>query len=184
MTDLDELLPAIAAGDAEAFGRWMVAAEPGLRRSLRGFATQVDTEAVLQEGLLRVWQVAPRVAVDGKGNSLLRLAHTIVRNAALDEARRASTLRESARDELDPAALSVSDPDPFLRELIAACFDALPPTPRQLLALRLQAAGGVHDKVLARRAKKKLNTFLQAITRAKKLLGECLERKGVSLEAT
>lgn len=184
MTDLDELLPAIAAGDAEAFGRWMVAAEPSLRRSLRRFATQVDTEAVLQEAMLRVWQVAPRVRVDGQGNSLLRLAHTIARNTALDEARRASTVRESASDELDPAAVTVSDPDPFLRELIAACFEALPPTPRKLLQLRLEAAGGVHDKVLARRAKKKLNTFLQNITRAKKLLGACLQRKGVSLEAT
>ena len=42
----------------------------------------------------------------------------------------------------------------------------------------------MHDKVLARRAKKKLNTFLQAITRAKKLLAQCLEGKGVSLEAS
>lgn len=184
MTDLDELLPAIQAGDAEAFGRWMVAAEPSLRRSLRGFATQVDTEAVLQEGLLRVWQVAPRVTTDGQGNSLLRLAHTIVRNAALDEARRARTLRETPSDDLDPAAVRVHTPDPFLRELIAACFEALPPTPKKLLTMRLTAAGGTHDKVLARRAKKKLNTFLQAITRAKKLLGQCLEGKGVSLEAS
>lgn len=184
MTDLDHYLPAIAAGDAEAFGQWMVAAEPSLRRSLRGFATQVDTEAVLQEGLLRVWQVAHRVTVDGQGNSLLRLAHTIVRNAALDEVRRASNQRESASDTLDPAAATVSAPDPFLRELILACFDALPPTPRRLLAMRLQAAGGVHDKVLAREAKKKLNTFLQSITRAKKLLRQCLERKGAPLETT
>jgi RNA polymerase sigma-70 factor (ECF subfamily) len=183
VTDLDELLPAIAAGDAEAFGRWMAAAEPGLRRSLRGFAAQVDTEAVLQEGLLRVWQVTPRVTPDGKGNSLLRLAHRIVRNAALDEARRMGNRMEAPTEEVDPGAVSVSEPDPWLRELIAACFEALPPTPKKLLAMRLEAHGGVHDQVLARRAKKTLNTFLQAITRAKKLMGQCLERKGVSLEA-
>ena len=69
-------------------------------------------------------------------------------------------------------------------QVIAACFEALPPTPKKLLTMRLTAAGGTHDKVLARRAKKKLNTFLQAITRAKKLLGQCLEGKGVSLEAS
>ncbi len=184
MTDLDELLPAIAAGDPEAFGRWMAAAEPGLRRSLRGFAAQVDTEAVLQEGLLRVWQVAPRVTADGKGNSLLRLAHRVVRNAALDEARRMGNRMEAPTEELDAVAVSVSAPDPWLREALAACFEALPPTPKKLLTLRLQSQGGVHDKVLARRAKKKLNTFLQAITRAKKLLGRCLETKGVSWEGT
>jgi len=184
VTDLDELLPAIAAGDAEAFGRWLAAAEPGLRRSLRGFATQVDTEAVLQEGLLRVWQIAPRVTPDGKGNSLLRVAHRIVRNAALDEARRMGNRMESAAEELDPEAITVAEPDPWLRELIEACFEALPPTPKKLLGMRLEASGGVHDKVLARRAKKKLNTFLQAITRAKKLLARCLEGKGVSLEAS
>ncbi len=182
MNDLDHLLPAIAVGDAEAFGQWMAAAEPSLRRSLRGFATQVDTEAVLQEGLLRVWQVAPRVRTDGRGNSLLRLAHVVVRNAALDEARRLGTQREQP-DEEPVVGMEVAPPDPFLRELIQACFDALPPTPKKLLTMRLEALGGVHDKELARRAKKTLNTFLQSITRAKRLLGECLERKGVSLEA-
>lgn len=182
MNDLDALLPAIAAGDAEAFATWMTSAEPGLRRSLRGFATQVDTEAVLQEGLLRVWQVAPRVVPDGKGNSLLRVAHRIVRNAALDEARRMGTRRETAA-EAPEAPVEVAAPDPWLRQAIAACFEALPPTPRELLRLRLEAQGGVHDRELARKAKKKLNTFLQGITRAKRLLGECLERKGVPLEA-
>ncbi len=59
MSDLDIHLAAIKASDADAFGIWMSAAEPEIRSTLRSFATSVDTEAVLQEALLRVWQVAP-----------------------------------------------------------------------------------------------------------------------------
>ena len=66
MTDLDRHLPGILAGDSSAFATWMAGAEPRLRASLRSFAVQVDTEAVLQETLLRVWQVAPRFVPDGR----------------------------------------------------------------------------------------------------------------------
>jgi RNA polymerase sigma-70 factor (ECF subfamily) len=52
--DLDRHLPAIAAGDPDAFAPWVAGAEPALRDSLRPFAARVDTEAVLQEALLRV----------------------------------------------------------------------------------------------------------------------------------
>ena len=61
MTDLDDLLPAIVAGDHDAFARWVAGAELRLRASVQGFARQVDVESVVQECLLRVWQVAPRV---------------------------------------------------------------------------------------------------------------------------
>src|SRR6185295_3065115 len=87
--DLDIHLTALAAGDAGAFGRWLAGAEPCLRASLRPFAARVDTEAALQEALLRTWQVAPRHTPDGRPNSLLRLAQRIARNLCIDEARRA-----------------------------------------------------------------------------------------------
>lgn len=179
--NLDALLPAIAAGDADAFAQWMAGAEGPLRRSLGRFATQVDTEAVLQETLLRVWQIAPRVTADGRGNSLLRLAHTIARNAALDEARRLGNQHHVEVVETD-AVDEPTPPDPLLRQAIVDCHEALPPTPKKALALRLDAAGGTHDRDLARAAKQKLNTFLQNVTRAKKLLRRCLEGKGIALE--
>ncbi|HVV86948.1 MAG TPA: sigma factor, partial [Kofleriaceae bacterium] len=89
MIDLDAHLPAIVAGETAAFGRWLAGAEPGVRDSLRSFARVIDVEAVLQEALLRVWQVAPRVNLDGRPNALLRLAHRIAKNLAIDELRRA-----------------------------------------------------------------------------------------------
>jgi hypothetical protein len=54
----EPLVAAIAAGDASAFARWMRGAERPIRESLRRYAASVDTEAVLQESLLRVADAA------------------------------------------------------------------------------------------------------------------------------
>lgn len=183
MIDLDTHLPAIAAGDAAAFGRWLAGAERPLRASLRRFAAVVDTEAVLQEGLLRVWQVAPKVTADGKANALLRVAHRIVRNAAIDAARRERiqpldpVLLEAASEPLEPVP-----PDPALRRAIAECRDKLPPAPGRALTARLGGLGARHDRDLAEHCEMSLNTFLKNIGRAKKLLLDCLERRGIAVE--
>ena len=66
-------------GDADAFARWMAGVEHPLRAGLRRFAGQVDAEAVLQETLLRIWQVAPRFVPDGRPDGLVRLGHRIAR---------------------------------------------------------------------------------------------------------
>ncbi|MBA3397052.1 MAG: sigma-70 family RNA polymerase sigma factor, partial [Deltaproteobacteria bacterium] len=87
-SDLDLHLGAIVAGDTRAFARWLAGAEPPVRESLRSFARVVDVEAVLQEALLRVWQVAPRFVADGRPNGLLRLGVRIARNLAVSEVRR------------------------------------------------------------------------------------------------
>ena len=95
MTDLDVHLGAITIGDTRAFARWLAGAEGTVRDSLRSFATAVDVEAVLQEALLRVWQVAPRFEADGFANSLLRLSIRIVRS----KVRRTSWRTSSERPE-------------------------------------------------------------------------------------
>jgi len=181
--DLDVLLPAIAAGDPHAFGRWIAGAERPMRESLRSFATRVDTEAVVQEALLRTWQVAPRVEVDGRPNALLRMSLRIARNLALDEVRRARTV--AMTDELDDSArFAVADPgpDPILRRVIDECRRALPAKPAQALSARIESAGGEPDVTLAERLGMKLNTFLQNFTRARKLLLDCLRSRGVDPE--
>ena len=90
--DLDEYAAAIGAGDLDAFGRWVAGAEPVVRGSLRSFAARVDAEAVVQETLFRVWQVARRFVADDRPNGLVRLALRIARNLALDEMRRLRTM--------------------------------------------------------------------------------------------
>ncbi|HTT70513.1 MAG TPA: hypothetical protein VMG32_04765 [Anaeromyxobacteraceae bacterium] len=189
MPDLDRHLPGIAAGDPDAFQAFVVGAESRLREGLASFAAVVDTEAVLQEALLRVWQVAGRFREDGRPNGLLRLATRMARNLAVSELRaRGRVVAESDSEvarRLD--ALAVADaalePDPLLRRRIEACRRALPPRPRAALEARLLAGGGEPDAALALGLHMRLNTFLQNVTRARRALILCLRRAGVDLEA-
>lgn len=166
-----------------AFASWLAGAEAPLRMALRSFATACDTEAVLQEALLRVWQLAPTVVADGRGNSLLRFAHRIAKNLCLDEARRLRTTPLADGNEAAEASIDPRDaaPDPVLRRAIAECREKLPGKPGQALSERIASDGGEPDAVLARRLGMTLNTFLQNFTRARKLLAECLEKKRVTL---
>jgi RNA polymerase sigma-70 factor (ECF subfamily) len=185
--DLDEHLAGIVERDERAFARWIAHAEPTIRTSLRSFAAQVDTEAVLQETLLRVWQSAPRVERDRKPNSLLRFSIRIARNLAISEVRRAR-LRPVEPDEMERKLNAVSGgdgpepPDPLLRRVIKLCRDKLPPKPQKALDLRLSSSGGASDTELATKLDMTKNTFLQNFTRARKMLAECLSANGVSWE--
>src|SRR3990167_8473055 len=135
-TSSDVHLAAIIGGDTHAFGLWMAGAEPIVRDTLRSFAMVVDVEAVLQEALLRVWQVAPRFVDDGRPNGLLRLAIRIARNLAISEVRRtrARPAEPTEAHDLEAALAAaerpVSAPDPMLRRALVECRDRLPPKPR------------------------------------------------------
>ena len=180
MIDLDVHLAAIIAGDADAFGRWMAGCEARLRDSLRSFATVVDVEAVLQEALVRVWQVAPRFEPDGRPNGLVRFAVRIARNLAISELRRTKSRPVDASELEDPRdEPAVASPDPLLRRAITECRDKLPPKPREVLDLRLT---GGDDAELAEAIGMRLNTFLQNFTRARQLLAECLRRRGIAID--
>src|SRR5262245_55116448 len=164
MLDLDVHLPAIAAGDDTAFGRWLAGVEPRLRESLRPYAARVDVEAMLQEALLRVWQIAPRHTPDGRPNSLFRLAVRIARNLCIDELRRT---RSAPMDDdgierilaLAEAVEHSEGPDPFLRKAIEECREKLPGKPAEALSSRLSSGGGEPDEDLAARLGMRLNTF-------------------------
>jgi DNA-directed RNA polymerase specialized sigma24 family protein len=182
--DLDALLPAIGAGDADAFGRWLAGAEPPLRAALRSFAATVDVEAVLQETFLRVWQLAPGFVPAGGQNALLRFAHRISRHLCLSELRRRhgeTSLDASATVET-PDLQAAAPPDPLLRAAILECRERLPGQPAAALAQRLATHGDEPDAVLAQRLGMTLNTFLQNFSRARKLLADCLKKRGVELD--
>lgn len=188
MLDLDAHLPAIAAGDAAAFGQWLAGAEPALREALRSFSARVDVEAMLQEALLRVWQVAPRHTPDGRPNSLFRLAIRISRNLCVDELRKARSAPadeeaiERALAQAEEGALPAG-PDPLLRRVIEECREKLPGKPAEALTARLAAGGAEPDEEIAARLGMRTNTFLQNFTRARKLLAECLEKRKVNVLA-
>jgi RNA polymerase sigma-70 factor (ECF subfamily) len=183
--NLDVYLPAILERDTHAFGQWMAGAEGTIRESLRSFARVVDVEAVLQEALLRVWQVAPRFVPDGSPNGLLRLGIRIARNLAISEVRRTKA-RPTSEDELENALALVASsdpemPDPFLREVLVKCYELLPEQPRRVLQLRIASSGEADDQ-LAQTIGMRLNTFLQNFGRARKLIGECLRKNGVTID--
>lgn len=180
MTDSDFLHAQIAAGDADAFGQWLAGAEPRVRGSLASFARVVDVEAVLQEALVRVWQVAPRFTPDGQPDSLIRFAVRIARNLAVSELRRTKA-RAIEVEDLDEGVTQVPVPDPMLRQAIVECRDKLPTKPRMVLDARLEAAGGRDDAELADGLGMRLNTFLQNFTRARQLLAECLGKRGIEV---
>ena len=179
------MLMAMASGDAQAFARWASAVEQPLRGALRPFATSVDTEAVLQETLLRIWQVAPRFTHDGKPNALLRFAMRTARNVAVSEWRRQGrpdqqeALEQHLNAELHLAPIT---PDPHLRLQIGKCREKLPGKPKVALEQRLESDGTEDDSVLAARLGMSLNTFLQNFTRARRFLKECLAKAGVHLD--
>jgi DNA-directed RNA polymerase specialized sigma24 family protein len=175
----DALLPAIAAGDLQAFASWLSHAEPRIRLSLQRFARVVDTEAVLQETLLRIWQVAPRVHVDARGDSLVRLGVQIAHNLAVDHVRHRKRVERAALEETSEVA--EAPPDPLLRERIAECVERLPAKPALVLARRLDNRGTAPDEALAEGLGMQLNTFLKNFGRARKLLLECLAKAGVEL---
>lgn len=180
--DLDALLPDIQAGDTDSFGRFMAASELPVRQSLRPFALRVDVEAVVQETFLRLWQVAPRFAPDGRPNGFLRLGIRVARNLALDALKKR---REQIGVDLeDEAGFAPTEADPLLRSVIQQCFEKLPAQPGNALRARLESAGAEPDHVLAERCAMKANTFLQNVTRARKLLASCLEAAGVVLSET
>jgi len=180
--DLDVYLPGILQPHPMAFAHWMSACEPNVRESLRSFVTVVDVEAVLQEALLRVWHAAPHFVPDGQANALLRFAVRVARNLAISEVRRTKA-RPTDDDALERMAPQVEpiEPDPMLREAIADCHRRLPDKPQQALDARLRSDGQTDDAALAASLSMRLNTFLQNFTRARKLLAECLEKKGVRI---
>jgi DNA-directed RNA polymerase specialized sigma24 family protein len=191
-TDLDTLEPQIGAGDPEAFARWLAGAERPLRNSLRAFATHVDSEAVMQEALLRTWQVAPRFVADGKPDGLLRLAIRIARNLALDQVRAGRRLQPTDIETLERAAQTAAEirgdlidgpGDPLLRHAVEDCRRRLPRQPARALAARLATGGREPDCRSAERLGMRRNTFLQNITRARRLLAECLKQRGIDLAA-
>lgn len=185
----DDLLPAISAGDAAAFARWLAGAEDRLRGSLRSFAERVDVEAVLQEALVRVWQLAPRVVPDGRPHALLRLAIRIARNLAVSDLRR-SRLEPVEADALERLAADADTftpapdrwRDPLLRRAIEECRKRLPARPAHALNARLANAGAEPDARVADRVGMRLNTFLQNIIRARRFLADCLRKRGIDLD--
>lgn len=179
MTPIDHAFLRTRHGDPEGFTDWVRAVELPLRGSLRRFARHVDVESITQEGLLRMWRLAPTIELEGKDASL-RYALRLVRNLALREIERNRIYVPEDPEGNDPEVLPDPPPDPGLRRILIDCFGRLPRRPREALLARIRRGGVEPDRELAERLGMRLNTFLQNIVRARRSLARCLESHGVS----
>jgi len=75
-----------------------------------------------------------------------------------------------------------SPPDPALRDLIAKCIKRLPRRPREALEARLRNSSLLPDRDLAAQMRMTINTFLQNVVRARRLMSDCLRSHGVPRE--
>ena len=124
---------------------------------------------------------------DGKPNGLLRLARRVGANLALDVLRREARMKPAELDELERALQAQHgdrggwEPDPLVARAIHECREGLPAQPRLALDARLYGGGRDPDRTLAEGLRMTTNTFLQNVTRARRLLAACLEGRGVDL---
>lgn len=183
MTEIDSTYAGTRAGDEPAFAAWVRLVEIPLRASLRRFAPVVDVEGIVQEGLVRMWRLAPGLVLSGPDASL-HYVRRLARNLAISEARRIGTLRRADLEDLESepegSVPPAPRPDPRLGQAIRACVEGLPKRPRAALTERIVHGGIQPDRDLARGLNMQLNTFLQNIVRARKLVAGCLEKAGVS----
>jgi DNA-directed RNA polymerase specialized sigma24 family protein len=181
---LDASFQRAGFGDTNAFAEWMSLVENPLRRSLARFARAVDVEVVIQETLLRMWIIANDRARRLEGeNASLRFALRVARNVAREELRHTRLYQFFDDDESnDSSEMSFVPelPDPALGKSINECIARLPVQPRTAIYARIHD-GHLPDRALAQDVGMKLNTFLQNIVRARKLVAECLEKRGVRL---
>jgi len=181
VSDIDKLWSLACSGDGQAFGDWAGRVERPVLLSLRIFARAIDTEGIVQETLLRMWQrsQADGPTLEGEHASL-RFAVVMARNLALNMARklRREHLVQPEHIPVDPQAVR-TDPasDPLLRRIIEKCIEALSGAARKALEARL-LRGHVPDAVLANSVDMTRNTFLQNITRGRRQLADCLRQNG------
>ena len=174
MSEIDDIWERVRRGDHGAFADWVRFCEPGLRKRLRGFAPRVDVESVVQEGLLRMWVLAPTRTLTGE-NASFRFALRLVRNLAL------SWLPREDRDDDGPVVEvpPPSPPDEGLKQAIRICLAKLPPKPREASLGRLRV---ISDRDRARLLGMTINALHQNSVRARKLFWKCLEGAGFSRE--
>ena len=184
MTETDFAFESARWGDVGAFANWMALVERPVRGSLRRFARAIDVESAVQETFLRMWLARQDQEREFTGeNASMRFALRVARNVALEEVRRARLDHLVALDDLDPSSEPSIDPAPLadkgLLRAIKNCVSRLRGKPRDALLARLARGHELHDRDVAASLGMAVNTFLQNVVRARKLVAVCLEGKGL-----
>ena len=175
---LDQLLAGVASGDEAAFAELYQATSAKLLGvALRILRNREVAEEVVQEAYFKVWERAgdykPEIA------SPVTWMAAIVRNRALDEARR-RVIRPSA-DESELANLESDDEHPIAAleraedvQRLLHCLDGLEPEKKQIV--RLAYLEGMSREALAERFDRPEGTIKTWLHRSLAQLRGCLEQ--------
>jgi len=175
---LDQLLAAVASGDEAAFAElYQATSSKLLGVALRILRSREVAEEVLQEAYFKVWERAGDFNPDIAAPMTWMAA--IVRNRALDEARR-RVIRPTA-DETELENLKSDDEHPIAAleraedvERLMRCLEGLEPDKQQMV--RLAYLDGMSREALAKRFDRPEGTIKTWLHRSLAQLRGCLER--------
>lgn len=139
-----ELLRATAAGDGDAFARFVARHRAAVYRYLRTRGGDADAEDAMQQTFVQAWRTAATIVVEGSARAWL---FTVARHALQRLARRTPTTLDPAQEPIDTlgerAGFAAEDatPDRFAaaaeeRDLLRTALASLPDVDREILTLR------------------------------------------------
>lgn len=165
-TALENCIARIAGGDKEALAQLYEQTRP----AVYGFALSIlknhhDTEDVLHDAYLQVWNAAPRYCPQGKAMAWLL---TIVRNLAMDQLRRQKQAEPLTWEGWQTQLAQVPAVSAEDRMALAALLTALEDQERQIVTLH--ALTGLKHREIAALLGLPLSTVLSKYSRALKKL--------------
>jgi RNA polymerase sigma-70 factor (ECF subfamily) len=177
-TKLKHLLAGVADGDEAAFAElYKATASKLLGVAIRILRSREVAEEVLQEAFFKVWERASDYNA-GIASPMTWMA-TIVRNRALDEARRRVIRPTGDESELENIASGDEHPIAALErsedvERLLRCLDGLEPEKKEIV--RLAYLDGLSREALAVRFGRPEGTIKTWLYRSLAQLKGCLER--------
>lgn len=176
--ELNALMSAVARGDKAAFKRLYDATAPKLYGiALRLARVRDHAEDVLQEAFLSVWKNAEKY--DSAKGAVFGWLAMIVRNKALDRARRVVRRAEVQREDTAAVEIAIVGCDALTRidedgHDVRRCYRLLPDSVRDIIGLAF-FEGFTHEE-LAERFSAPLGTIKGRVRKGLALLKECLSR--------
>lgn len=175
---LEQLLSAVSAGDEAAFAElYQATSSKLLGVALRILKNREVAEEVLQEAYFKVWERAG--SYDPSIAAPVTWLAAIVRNRALDEARRRVIRPTAGEDELENIESEDEHPIAALEraedvERLMRCLEGLEPDKKQMV--RLAYLDGMSREALAKRFDRPEGTIKTWLHRSLAQLRGCLEQ--------